>query len=113
MQLNDPVRKVVHKLALYHQIQEMDNFVASNGRDPRPEIRKIKDKVMRTTQHSGSDSKDNLRRKFDLLLQQGKVIYKLYILNPGYMGLIAPILPQYEYGLLIISMSGANLSPGQ
>ena len=111
MQLNDPVRKVIHKLALYHHIQEVNNLIALNGRDPRRDLREIKDEVMRTTQHSASDSKDNLRRKFDLLLQEGKVIYKLYILNPGYMGLIAPILTQYEYGLLIISMSGANYIP--
>ena len=114
MQLNDPVRMVKHKLSLYHHIQEMINVVALRGYDPRLEIRKIKDEVMKLSQHSvpsGSQSEGKLRRKFDLLLQEGKVIYKLYLLNPGYMGLIAPTLSQAEYGLSIISVSSANSIP--
>lgn len=112
MQLNDPVRKVIHKLGLYHYLQETSNLISLGGCDNRPHMRRYKDEVMNVSQYSAApDGKRNLRRQFDRFLQEGKVIHKLFTLNPGYMGLIAPTLTQAEYGLLIISVSGADLIP--
>ena len=111
MHLNDPVRKAMHKLGLYHYLQEKIKHSA-RGCANRTYIRQYKDNVIKIScfsAPSGSNREDTIRRQFDIFLQEGKVIDKLYKLNPGYMGLIAPILSQIEYALLIISVSGADL----
>ena len=111
MHLNDPVRKVMHKLGLYHYLQEKIKHSA-RGCDNRAYIRQYKDDVIKEScfsAPSGSNREETIRRQFDIFLQEGRAIDKLYKLNPGYMGLVAPILSQIEYALLIISVSGADL----
>ena len=112
---NDPVRKVIHKMSLYRNLEERMEQGARNGCQHQTYKRQYKDDVMKTSllcRALDSKHQRSRRRLFDRYLQQGAVFDKLCSLCPGLMGLIAPTLTIPEYGLLFIDVSVLIFSTG-
>ena len=109
---NEPVRKVIHKMGLHRDLEKQIEHGARSGRQHKTFTRQYKDNVMKISLSSKTPTKDEKakRRIFDIWLQQGAVLHKLYSLCPGFMGLIAPTLKTSEYGLLFVHMSALILS---
>jgi len=112
---NDPVRVVLHKLSLHQNLKERIEQGALHGHIHPQYKRRYKDDMMQESpSFRALDRKhqESKRHLFDLYLRQGAVFDTLFILCPGLVGLVAPLLTTSEYGLLLIDVSVLIFSIG-
>ena len=102
MDMKDPARKIIHKMGLYRQYQEMIRLGTQHGCDNRSYLHKYRNRLISTSFPAvlvGSEKHKNLDRRLRRYLEEGKVFHEVYNLSPGFVALIALTLRQDEYDL--------------
>lgn len=102
MDMKDPARKIIHKMGLYRQLQEMLRLGTQHGCDNRNYLHEYRNRLIGTSFPAvlpDSDDHKNLHRRLRRYLEEGKVFHEVYILSPGFVALIALTLKQDEYDL--------------
>lgn len=112
---SDPFRKIVHKLRLHLNLEARIESEASYGiTSSNHNIRRHKNAMMKESRllHVLQSDHKAKSRSLDRYLQHGKVFYKMRLLCPGLLSLVAPILTASECEPLFFNLYVLIFSTG-